>query len=214
MSGKEFSDWVTGKTAAPYPDWPVKFPPIKRLCRGQKGCATQTKFTYVDIVAAGDANKLDLDNFTNDRVVAKMTVLKQGGGRAPDERRYALSGDDFVYYLVVQPPADPGPVARWALVEVDDDGYHQAVGWGVFKRCCDPTKPDPSHCTPSLQYSYASFGECGQDHRRYINLVTQLMDPTKSAQRAAVQQELASLGDIQGPAWVTCAHGCCIAGGY
>ena len=218
MTGTEFSDWLKGKTGKPYPyKWSVDLP-WQRRCRGEKGCATNKQYTEAIIAATEDAKDLDLDNLTGERVVARVSVTKKSLGRhRPEELRYGLSGGDFVYYLVVQPADNPGDIGRrianWALVEVDDDGYHQTVERGVFSRCCDASNPDPKHCTKS-PYSYASFEDCSMNHEIYIRAFAALQGSRSKADTARVIRQLkqSRTGLYDSPAWVTCSHGCCIAG--
>jgi len=211
MGETEFSDWVTGKLPKPFPQW-VNEKKGKRRCKGKSGCETNAVLTDVAIVASDDARLLDLDKATTDQVVAKMRVLPaDNGSKNPDEEMYGLSADSGWYYLVVQPRANG--VANWVLLTIDKRGRHAKVKDGVFQRCCDGTKKNDPHCTPS-DWSYASFETCGMDHRVYIKMVRDSahLSPTSVPVQDRVDLFEAFPWTPTGQAWVTCSHGCCIAG--
>jgi len=224
MIGKPFAKWINGKmTGTLYPDW-SKEQTRDRKCKGSTKCDNGDDVTKVAIAASTDANDINIDNLQKDRVAVRMHVTKKLFGHRPDESKYGLSGRGLLYYLVVQPwPNDPNhpnpnpagkPAAQWSLVKVDGD-QSEIVASGMFQRCCTQSDPqsDPEHCIRPKP-SYGDFKDCNTSHRQYSETFLQFQNARSDAEEKQAEARLASLasGSLTASAWVSCSHGCCIAG--
>jgi hypothetical protein len=233
LKGKEFQKWLDGKYGSkPAPAWGMQTKSFGRKCTDSVWCSflkIKFKKTDVTIQPTFDAWQLNLKSVPQYGVLmAKIEVTEHNGTR---EDRYRLA-TDFKYYLVVEPGPQSNeaiPPAKWVLVEIDPNGAMTDYSrTGVFRNC-------PSDETNAKE-SDAAFTECAKknggtpSHVRVAQLMRDLRaaevelqtqaqtDEAKAALKKKIKRIKAELvhelvDSSTGPAWVSCIHGCCVAGG-
>jgi hypothetical protein len=215
--GDEFNKWVNGSTG---PEFQNAIP-VDRRCKGAPRCRAKQTKTRVIIDAAKEVKDLTLDKDLPPHgvVVARMKLEKATGNNPKNlpERRYGFIDEDYMYYLVVE--TDPRQIdddykrtARWSLVEVDPEGTHTVTARGKFRRCPNSDPQTESH---------AAFSDCQAsngrraDHvefQRQLNALRALgIRSVRAVDSIRVEAMKSVINPEEGPIWVACTHGCCIA---
>ena len=225
---RRFAEWVNGGAYSDVPPaWMNNWRPVERECIDHPSCSsTNPRRTLVEIDASVDAYGLHLGSIPEYGVVMSRVRVIESGHDSPEKRYRFKRG--FTYYFVVE----RGPTiasGRWHLVEINPGNVAQHLTSGLFTLCGGGgQRPDSSQAyfsecsqnvTPGADSSHVHAAPVLRDiaRLRATMQVQGLTDSTRQSFRdslATLERRLAAtlVNPESGPMWVSCIHGCCIAG--
>ena len=209
---KSFHNWVITL------DWTADEVPARRTCEGSDACNTAHDWDYVLIQPVGDARNLTpatVGSIGKGYGVVIGRIRQDPTYGKNQERKYHVPvGKDYAY-VVVQPASDPKQEPTYVVVL--DKGNGKTLGApATFHDCKDGN-------VSSDKLPHAAFEECGTTSHAKVSAAVASVAAAearyKSKQagadtvlRNARANLLKILGDdVDGPAWFSCALGCCTA---
>lgn len=198
-----FYDWINSGDGPTFADdhglaW-------ERLCEWYNPECWFGGNTWLGIMAANGTQYMLLNQLPpNGYVFARIYLPK--GKPHHKERRYDLPGDDDEFYLVVLPGT---PDATYSIVGLKNKKA-DVIKSGTFIYCNkEGPKPDIASAGlkgcktrhPDVQAALAALNRASveTDRARALDALRQAMLHPRDAT------------EVDDQAWVTCAHGCCIA---
>jgi hypothetical protein len=198
-----FYDWLKGADGPTFAD--DHGLPWERQCKVYIPACWTGEHTWLGIMAADGTQDMKLEGLPHDGYLFARIYLPPGKPHHK-EKRYGFPADDDEFYLVVVPGT---PDATYSIVGLKDKKADViTIGKFIY---CDKDGPKPNAPSAGLKGCKTRHPDV-QAALAALNRASVKTDSARALdalRRAMLHPQDAT--DVDDQAWVTCAHGCCIA---